>query len=122
MTKILFNSNSRYPLARKRIKDLIKTVLGEYGNDKDVEISILVCGDRKMKSLNSAYRKINKTTNVLSFPLEENKFPDGILRLGDIVISYPQVRNQALKNNSTIDEEIDKLIKHGLLSLLGLET
>lgn len=122
MIKILFNSNSRYPLARKRIKDLIKTVLGEYGNDKDVEISILVCGDRKMKSLNSAYRKINKTTNVLSFPLEENKFPDGILRLGDIVISYPQARNQALKNNSTIDEEIDKLIKHGLLSLLGLET
>ena len=121
MIKILFKANSRYPLARKRIRRLIKNVLGKYGEGKNIEISVFVCGDRKMKALNSHYRKIDKTTDVLSFPLKEKQFPDGFLRFGDIVISYPLARKQANQNNLTVDEEIDRLIKHGVLSLLGLE-
>ncbi|MFC1711296.1 rRNA maturation RNase YbeY [Patescibacteria group bacterium] len=120
MIKVLINSSSRFPVNRVRIKKLVKSVLGEHGVEKDIEVSILFAGDRKMKALNTKYRKIKETTDVLSFPLSENKFPDKVLRLGDIIISYPQVRKQAALYNILVDEEIDKLVKHGILSLLGL--
>lgn len=121
MIKVLINCSSRYPIDRKRIRLLIKKILGNQVEEKDIEISIFFAGDRKMKALNLTYRKVNETTDVLSFPLKGSKFPDNVLRLGDIVISYPQARKQAAENNLTVDEEIDKLIEHGLLSLLGLK-
>lgn len=121
MIKVLINCSSRYPIDRKRIRLLIKKILGDQMEEKDIEISILFAGDRKMKALNLTHRKVNETTDVLSFPLKGSKFPDNVLRLGDIVISYPQARKQAAENNLTVDEEIDKLIEHGLLSLLGLK-
>ena len=121
MIKVLIKANARYPVNRKKIRALVKDVLGKHGLEKDIEVSILIAGDRKMKALNSQYRKINKPTNVLSFPLKENKFPDKTLRLGDIAISFPQARKQAAEENILLDEEINRLIKHGLLSLLGLE-
>jgi probable rRNA maturation factor len=120
MIKVLINSSSHYPVSRKRVRKLIKNILGEYGINKNIEVSILFAGDRKVKSLNQQYRKIAATTDVLSFPLQDTKFPDNVLRLGDIVISYPQARKQAREKNILVDEEIDKLVKHGLLSLLGL--
>jgi probable rRNA maturation factor len=73
-----------------------------------------------MTQLNKAWLKRQGTTDVISFPLDEDKFPDKVLRLGDIVISYPQARKQAAAANTTVDEEVNKLVEHGVLSLLGL--
>ena len=70
MIKVLIKANARYPVNRKKIRALVKDVLGKHGLEKDIEVSILIAGDRKMKALNSQYRKINKPTNVLSFPLK----------------------------------------------------
>lgn len=121
MIRVLINASSRYPADRQRIRALVKKILGEYGQEREVEISILFAGDRKMKQLNSAYRQVKETTDVLSFPLKEADFPDKVIRFGDVVISYPQARKQAQELNLTVDEEIDRLIEHGLLSLLGLK-
>ena len=46
--------------------------------------------------------------------------PDGILRLGDIVVSYPVARRQAGEHNLLVDNEIKILVKHGMLHLLGI--
>lgn len=121
MIRVLINSSFRYPVDRKRIRALVKEILGEYALEKDIEVSILFCGNRKIKALNLTYRKINQATDVLSFPLKGTKFPDNVLRLGDIIISYPQARKQAAENNLMVDQEIDRLVKHGLLNLLGLK-
>ncbi len=121
MIKVFINCSSRYPVDRKRIRNLINNVLGDHNYIRDIEVSVLFTGDRRMTKLNSSYLKRNGTTNVISFPLGDTKFPDEILRLGDIVISYPQARTQASESNITVDEEIDRLVKHGVLSLLGLE-
>ena len=68
--------------------------------------------EKTIRDLNFKYRKINRPTDVLSFPLEDMKVcPDGIVRLGDIVIC----RRQAKKKGHTIPF----LIKHGVLHLLG---
>ncbi len=119
MIKVLIKSSSRYPIDRKKVKEVVKKVLGSRFTTGDMEISILFVGDRKMTQLNKKWLKREGTTNVISFPLNQN-FPDQVLRLGDIVISYPQARKQASQHNVTVDEEIGRLVEHGVLSLLGL--
>ncbi|PIS09328.1 rRNA maturation RNase YbeY [Candidatus Beckwithbacteria bacterium CG10_big_fil_rev_8_21_14_0_10_34_10] len=123
MIKILIQADSRYPVNRKRIRQKIRQVLRNKGIKKQAELSVLIVGDRKMASLNSKYLKRKGTTDVLSFSLLEGKkiFPkEETLRLGDIVISYPQARKQAGQYNILVDKEIDRLVEHGLLHLLGV--
>ena len=121
MAKTLINCPSRYPISRKKIRLLVENILGDQSVDDKTEVSILFTGERKMRALNKTYRQKDLVTNVLSFPLKGTHFPDDILRLGDIVICYPVAREEAGDNNIIVDEEIDRLVKHGVLSLLGLE-
>lgn len=118
MIKVLIKTSSRYPVERQKIKKNVKKILLNFGLIGDVEVGINFIGDRKMKSLNKEYRRVDQSTDVLSFPLSEEA-PDKILYLGDVVVSYPQARKQAAEGNLTVDAEIDKLVEHGILSLLG---
>lgn len=128
MITVLITSDPRYPINRDRIKDQVEKTLAEMKVVGDVEVSITVVGDRKMKELNSKFRNIDDTTDVLSFPLEESdssetgflNYPDSILYLGDIVISYPQAIVNAANYNRLVDDEINTLIEHSILHLLGI--
>ena len=76
-----------------------------------------------MAKLNKQYRDKEGTTNVLSFPLSEGMpsyLPTDILRLGDIVISYPMVIKEASQQELMVDDRVDELVRHGMLHLLGL--
>lgn len=120
---------SRYKANRKRIKKTVTNLLREQGI-KEAEISVAIIGDRKMRELNNKYRKIDKTTNVLSFSLAEgeasvlppsqHKEGSEILRLGDVVISYPQIIREAAAEEVLVDDKIDELVRHGTLHLLGI--
>jgi len=76
-------------------------------------LSIALIDDRKMKSLNKKYRGKDKTTDVLSFEINE----EGIL--GDIYISLPQAKRQAKLYNVSIKDELVRLAVHGTLHVLG---
>lgn len=128
MLHIIIKAESRYPVERGAIRKKVTQVFGRYGLS-ETEVSISFVGDRKMTKLNRKYLRRAGTTDVLSFPLvngaQKNEMgfispPDNILRLGDIVISYPQARRQAMTEDRTVDEEINVLIEHGLLHLLGI--
>lgn len=75
-----------------------------------------------MRSLNRRYRGIDRTTDVLSFPLlgpdDPRKATD---LLGDIVISVPRAAVQANQAGHSLREELDRLAIHGLLHLLGYD-
>ncbi|HUD44723.1 MAG TPA: rRNA maturation RNase YbeY [Patescibacteria group bacterium] len=123
--KVLIFVESRYKVNRKRIKKSIADVLYEQAIVKPVEVSIAIVGDRKMHALNLKYRNLDKTTNVLSFPLSEGEqtpMPGDpeVMRLGDVVISYPRVIQEASEQEMLVDDRIDELVKHGLLHLLGI--
>jgi probable rRNA maturation factor len=96
----------------------------------NVAIEVNFVGDRKMRSLNRIYRGIDRTTDVLSFPLEDIgnhekrpagyiNPPDDILRLGSIVVSYPQAVMGAAQENCLVDQKIAFLVEHGMMHLLG---
>lgn len=120
--RVLIYVESRYKADRKRIKRVIQDVLLEIGVKSAVEISIAIVGDRKMRSLNNQYRGKDTTTNVLSFPLKEGAttLPTDINRLGDIVLSYPQVIRDASRDDVMVDEKIEELVRHGMHHLLGI--
>ena len=118
MVFVLISSGSRYPIDRKKIRQRIEEFLGKAGME-DVEVSVSVVGTRKIRSLNRDFRKIDEETDVLSFPQEGQRDPDGILRLGDIVICYPVARSQAAEEEKLVDEKIAELVEHSLRHLLG---
>lgn len=126
--RILVSTQSRYPVSVKKIKDHLISCLKELKIDYPAEISVTIIGDRKMHDLNLKYRQKDKTTNVLSFPANENKegiiFPEevavgGRRHLGDIMISYPAAIRDASDERKLVDTKIFELLEHGLLHLLN---
>ena len=86
------------------------------------ELSILFVGDRRMKQLNTQYRGIRRTTDVLSFESAIPFIPDyADNALGDIVISVPKAEAQAREYGSGFYDEIIRLLIHGTLHLLGYD-
>jgi rRNA maturation RNase YbeY len=88
----------------------------------DAELSILFTGDRAMRTLNRVWRNADRTTDVLSFSQREGRFAEIQPELlGDIVISVPQADRQAREAGHTLTHEIERLLVHGLLHLLGYD-
>lgn len=113
---------SRYRVNRKKIKETVIRVLSEKGMTSPVEVSVAIVGDRKMRSLNKKYRGLDKTTNVLSFSQTEGEgfaHSSELLVLGDIVISYPVIIDEAALENMLVDDKICFWVEHGLEHLLG---
>lgn len=114
---------SRYRVNRKRIKEAVAKVLKAQEIRGSIEVSIAIVGDRKMRALSKKYKGEDKTRNILSFPLAEGEstyLPSEVLRLGDIVISYPQIIREASEEEVLVDDKIDGLVEHGMLHLLGI--
>lgn len=136
MVIVDFRTESRFPVNRDIIRQIIEKVISKQGLKARVEVGVSIVGNRKMTELNEKYLKHEGTTDVLSFPLESGGVtskrgtpdapsgfvspPDGVLHLGDIVISYPQAVKQAAEKNELVDEEISVLVEHGVLHLLGI--
>jgi len=75
-----------------------------------------------MRELNRLWQHKQGTTDVLSFPTEQDEFEKSEgTRLGDVVISIEQAARQAKENGLTLDEEIAQLILHGLIHLCGYD-
>jgi probable rRNA maturation factor len=85
-------------------------------------VTVAFVSDRAMRELNRMWRHKQGTTDVLSFPAEQDDFEktEGA-RLGDVVISVEQAARQAKENGLTVDQEIAQLILHGLLHLCGYD-
>ena len=134
MINIIVSSDPRYNVNKLAIKAAVLDVLQQHRILGRVEVGVNVVGDRKMHELNKKFRDIDATTDILSFALEEHHqtslqhiprigfvaAPDRILRLGDIVISYPQALEDASIDGISVDEEIRNLVEHGVSHLLGI--
>ena len=108
-------------ITKKFVKDTVEKILKELDLD-NVEVSILLTDDKRIRELNRDWRGKDKTTDVLSFPAGED-FLGGYKYklLGDIVISVPFARRQAKEIGYTPKEEILRLLIHGILHLLGYD-
>jgi len=106
------------------MKSLAQRLLSAEQCSEDAEVSILLTDDEQVRQLNREYRDIDSPTDVLSFSQSEGEdvgagVEDSIL--GDVVISVETARRQAKEHGHSLDEEIDVLLAHGLLHLLGYD-
>lgn len=90
---------------------------------RGVELSLLLCDDGTMQRLNREYRNVDTPTDVLSFGQEGSVIPGegGPDFLGDLVIDLPYVRRQAEEVGVTEEEELRRMVVHGILHLTGEE-
>lgn len=98
---------------------------------RDAELGLMITSQERVRELNRIYRGKDKPTDVLAFymtsPVEEVGLespsfiapPDGVLHLGEVIISYPQAVMQARERRHSVKREIAILIIHGVLHLLG---
>lgn len=135
MITVLVYIESRFPADRTKIKDFVTHYLSSRLSGH-IEVGISIVGDRKMKQLNEKYRAKPTTTDVLSFPIDDPSqtsgkdvavgfspalsAPDKVLRIGDVIVSYPQAVVEAAETNTFVDKKIEELIAHGLNHLMGI--
>jgi len=110
----------------KPLKEFVLKVLFFLKKDK-WDLSILLCGDETIKALNKTYRGKDEATDILSFPFGKNDiFPSEKPRRsnrhmpGDIVISLDTLRENARRFQVDEDEELRRLLIHGILHLDGM--
>lgn len=126
MTTVIVNSGSRYKVNRKKIREAVVGFLKKHKIPGEVEVGVNIVGARKMRELNLRFRGKDEACPVLSFPLERGvrggfvNPPDKILRLGDVVISHPEVVRLSAEENVLVEEKIKELVEHGVRHLLGL--
>lgn len=86
----------------------------------ECEISVRFCGDSEMAALNARYRNVPEPTDVLAFPLNETGEGGGAdSLLGDVVVNLDAAREQAKEGGVPLQRELNELVVHGVLHLVG---
>ena len=90
-------------------------------SNKKVTFSLLLSNNKKIKKLNKVFRKKNKSTDILSFPLDKKIKISKNTYLGDIIISYNYLDKPRSQNLKSFKEKVTKIFIHGFLHLLGFD-
>lgn len=85
------------------------------------EVSIMLIDDVQIRALNKQWRKIDKATNVLSFPASTPQKLKSNPLLGDIVVAFETLQKEAHEETKSLRDHYSHLIVHGFLHLLGYD-
>ena len=130
VTKVTVINRQRKIKVTKQMLSLIKSACEETLKAEKInkcsEIDVTLVSDLKIKQINRDFRDINKSTDVLSFPMGENGEYDinpetGAIMLGDVVISLEHALSQADLFGHGVEREVAYLTVHSVLHLLGYD-
>ena len=85
----------------------------------DCDLTLVLTGDERLQALNREYLGRDRPTDVLSFPAGETDPETGRRYLGDVLISVPRAVEQAAARGHALESELQLLVVHGVLHLLG---
>jgi len=111
------------------VKKIVRQVLKTEGVALPYEVSLVFTDSKIVKQLNRDFRGVDEPTDVLAFYMLPQKGvdssfalpPDGVTRLGEVIISYPQAAEQAKEQGHPPERELALLIIHGILHLLDYD-
>lgn len=118
------NEDLDLELIRQKALKTIEEVLKVENFNENAEVSLSIVDKDTIHKLNKDYRNVDRETDVLSFPMDEEAFDDegnSIFLLGDIVICLDVARNQAAEFGHSLEREMMYLICHSTLHLLGYD-
>jgi len=110
---------SDYSFSDNLLEQAAHAALTHQGESLDVDLSIVLTGDTRLHKLNMDYLGVDAPTDVLSFPASETDPETGVLYIGDIIISMPYATKSAEKAGHSLESEVQLLVVHGVLHLLG---
>lgn len=113
----------------QQLRDLANSVLSAEGLAPDTELAVMLVGEEEMTGYNQRFMKRKGPTDVLAFPLEDAvpgrpptvSIDSGPLNLGDIFICPPVVRRNAAHGGVAFDDEMNLMVVHGILHILGYD-
>lgn len=122
MNLLITNNTNENIDMNDKLYDVVKAVLDNEGLSMDYEVSITFVDKDEIHKLNREYRKVDRPTDVLSFPMNEEFLIEGVnSMLGDIVICMDIAKDQAKEYDHSLDREIMYLTCHSMLHLLGYD-
>ena len=127
---VLIDEDLRGGLEVSWLQSIAQQVLVAQGVGAEAELGLVVATQERVQQLNRDYLGRDEPTDVLAFSTREEiganfppfvQPPDGVLHLGEVIISYPQAVIQAQGHRHLVKKELAILIIHGVLHLLGYE-
>ncbi len=120
MINLQVKRNIKLPVEKSTLL-LAAQVTLDFKNVSASDISIVIGNDEFLKKLNRKYRNVDAATDVLSFSTSEPDPDTGSIYLGDVVISLPRAEAQAAAGGHPVVDELQLLVVHGILHLLGYD-
>jgi len=126
---VLIDEGLKGKLKKRWLQSIAEQALAAQGIGDNVELGLVIANGERVRQLNRDYLGRDEPTDVLAFSAKEEAGadqsfvhpPDGVLHLGEVIISYPQAVIQAEEYQHPVEREILILIIHGVLHLLGYE-
>ncbi len=115
----ILNRQRKFKVPVRKLEKLLGRLATHY-RLKNIEMVLALVGTGTITTLNRRFRKKDKPTDVLSFPVGRAT-AEGKFYLGDIIISVPQAKKQSLRQKHGLEREISILAIHGFLHLLGFK-
>jgi probable rRNA maturation factor len=127
--EVFVEENFRGVVDESWVKKIVRQVLKAEGVTLSYEVSLVFTDSETVRQLNRDYRGVDEPTDVLAFSMLPQKGtdssfalpPDGLTRLGEVIISYPQAAEQAEEQGHSPERELALLVIHGILHLLGYD-
>ena len=115
----MINIESKYDYPSALIERAVQAALTHQKESLDVNLSVVLTDNRRLQKLNRDYLGIDAPTDVLSFPASESDPETGARYIGDILISVPYAAKGAKQAGNSLEAELQLLVVHGVLHLLG---
>ena len=110
---------SKYDYPAALIERAVQAALTHQKESLDVNLSVVLTDNRRLHKLNRDYLGVDAPTDVLSFPASESDPDTGARYIGDILISVPYAAKGAKLAGNSLEAELQLLVVHGVLHLLG---
>ena len=115
----MINIESETSFPQDLLERAARTALEHEAQSLDSDLSIILTNDARLHELNLNYLGVDAPTDVLSFPASEMDPETGARYIGDILISVPHAEVQAKAAGHPLEAEVQLLVVHGVLHLIG---
>jgi probable rRNA maturation factor len=115
----MIHIETEIPFPENLLENAARAALEHESASSDSDLSIILTDDARLHELNLNYLNVDAPTDVLSFPASETDPETGAPYIGDILISIPRAQSQAAAAGHPLEAEVQLLVVHGVLHLLG---
>lgn len=125
MIEVLFDNRQDFMEVKdenmKAIEHAINTTVEVEKAEGNFEVSVSFVTNKEIRELNRIYRNVDSETDVLSFPMDDEEDPEGVIMLGDVILSTEKIIEQAEYFGHSLEREMIYLTVHSMLHLLGYD-